>query len=402
MLGGIDVIEYVLSTARGSTTPPADNGAVAVIDGQIVKITPFRTANIPPPMALHELEVPSNAVDVSFNADASLIAVLHAEGISMFEWKNLSMPSSATELTGRVTLPKSEHHTAKNLQIGFAQDDSLLVLQKEGSSFVLKGYNFDDDSGRMEEISSRPTLSSTVSDISTLGGFSQDGLIHPFVQDKKGGLHSLAFGDQTLSQGHFPMYLPWVDIVPFEGGRIAFGMSRNGHLYANSRLLVKNCTSFLVTPAHLIFTTTTHLLKFVHITNVHGTYSEFPFGGILTVSALEVPPDDPEVDERCRSIERGARLVTAMPTALSVVLQMPRGNLETIFPRAMVLAGIRKLVDEKNYKKAFTHCRTQRVDMNLLYDHAPAQFLSNVELFIDQVKKISYVDLFLSSLRYVT
>ena len=65
----------------------------------------------------------------------------------------------------------------------------------------------------------------------------------------------------------------------------------------------------------------------------------------------------------------------------------------------MVLAGIRKLIDEKNYKKAFTHCRTQRVDMNLLYDHAPAQFISNIPLFVDQVKKISYIDLFLSSLR---
>lgn len=78
---------------------------------------------------------------------------------------------------------------------------------------------------------------------------------------------------------------------------------------------------------------------------------------------------------------------------------MPRGNLETIFPRAMVLAGIRKLIEEKNYRKAFTHCRTQRVDMNILYDHAPEQFLSNVALFIDQIKKISYIDLFLSSLR---
>lgn len=80
---------------------------------------------------------------------------------------------------------------------------------------------------------------------------------------------------------------------------------------------------------------------------------------------------------------------------------MPRGNLETVWPRAMVVAGIRKLIEENNYKKAFSHCRTQRVDMNILYDHAPEQFLSNVKLFIDQVKKITYIDLFLSSLRYV-
>lgn len=90
-----------------------------------------------------------------------------------------------------------------------------------------------------------------------------------------------------------------------------------------------------------------------------------------------------------------------MPTCASLVLQMPRGNLETIYPRAMVVAGIRELIEEKNYRKAFTNCRTQRVDMNILYDHAPEQFLSNVPLFIDQVKKITYIDLFLSSLRYL-
>jgi elongator complex protein 1 len=119
---------------------------------------------------------------------------------------------------------------------------------------------------------------------------------------------------------------------------------------------------------------------------------------MLTCIDLDLPADDPENDERCRSIERGARLVTAMPTTMSVVLQMPRGNLETIYPRAMVLAGIRSLIDAKEYGKAFAHCRTQRVDMNLLYDHKPDQFLSNVGLFLDQLGDVAHIDLFLASL----
>lgn len=78
---------------------------------------------------------------------------------------------------------------------------------------------------------------------------------------------------------------------------------------------------------------------------------------------------------------------------------MPRGNLETIFPRAMVVAGIRDLIEEKNYGRAFSYCRTQRVDMNILYDHKPEQFLANVGLFLDQLAKVSYIDLFLSALQ---
>lgn len=78
---------------------------------------------------------------------------------------------------------------------------------------------------------------------------------------------------------------------------------------------------------------------------------------------------------------------------------MPRGNLETIFPRAMVVAGIRKLIDGLDYGRAFAFCRSQRVDMNILYDHKPQQFLLNVNRFLDQLKDVTYIDLFLSSLR---
>jgi elongator complex protein 1 len=89
-----------------------------------------------------------------------------------------------------------------------------------------------------------------------------------------------------------------------------------------------------------------------------------------------------------------------MPTNMSIVLQMPRGNVETIFPRAMVVAGIRRLIDEKNYSRAFSYCRTQRVDMNILYDHQPDEFLASVPLFLDQLQEVSHIDLFLSALMY--
>lgn len=167
-----------------------------------------------------------------------------------------------------------------------------------------------------------------------------------------------------------------------------FNLTENGTLLANGMVMARGCTSYLVTPSHLISTTSQHLLKFVHLS--------------MDSPSLEVPPDTPESDERCRSIERGAKLVTAMPSTFAVVLQMPRGNLETIYPRALVLAGIRQSIDRKKYKKAFLACRNQRVDMNLLHDHRPEQFIESIGLFIDQIKKFEHIDLFLSSLRYST
>jgi elongator complex protein 1 len=88
-----------------------------------------------------------------------------------------------------------------------------------------------------------------------------------------------------------------------------------------------------------------------------------------------------------------------MPTTYSVVLQMPRGNLETIYPRALVLDGIRRNIDRGDYGTAFMACRNQRVDMNILHDHSPKQFFDSVEQFVEQLRDPSHLDLFLSQLR---
>ena len=127
-----------------------------------------------------------------------------------------------------------------------------------------------------------------------------------------------------------------------------------------------------------------------------------PFNNDLTrYVEMEVPDDTPETDERCRSIERGSKLVSVMPSIFAVVLQAPRGNIETIYPRALVLAGIRTFIDQKKYRSAFLACRSQMVDLNILHDYAPEQFMENIALFIDQVKRIDYIDDFISRLSYV-
>lgn len=88
-----------------------------------------------------------------------------------------------------------------------------------------------------------------------------------------------------------------------------------------------------------------------------------------------------------------------MPTTYSVVLQMPRGNLETIYPRALVLAAIRRSIETDKFSDAFFACRNQRVDMNILHDHDPERFMKSIELIVNQIKKVEHIDLLLSQLR---
>ena len=259
-------MEYIFTTARGSTTPPQDQGVVAVIDGQLVKLTAFAAANIPPPMALHEVTVDTNATDVAFNGDASLVAVLHQKGISVFGWPITSASSTPPMLKGRFTFEENDVRENDYQQICFSQHDVVLTLQRDKTGSLIKRFGFSEVLGKMEEIidASRHT-----SKLLTVSNFNEGRSVRPFAQDVSGNLHDLAFGSQSLSHCEIPMNLPWIEITHSENCPVAFGLSANGHLYANSQLLVKNCTSFIVTPAHLIFTTTAHLIKFVHITNAN-------------------------------------------------------------------------------------------------------------------------------------
>lgn len=55
---------------------------------------------------------------------------------------------------------------------------------------------------------------------------------------------------------------------------------------------------------------------------------------------------------------------------------MPRGNLEGIFPRMLSLSVIKDLLDHHEYNTAFTMMRNHRIDLNLIHDHNPQDFLA--------------------------
>uniref|UniRef100_A0AAX7VC62 Elongator complex protein 1 n=1 Tax=Astatotilapia calliptera TaxID=8154 RepID=A0AAX7VC62_ASTCA len=100
-------------------------------------------------------------------------------------------------------------------------------------------------------------------------------------------------------------------------------------------------------------------------------------------------------DETLRRVERGSRIVTVVPQDTRVILQMPRGNLETIHHRALVLAQLRKWLD----RYAFECMRKLRINLNFIYDHNPKAFLENIETFIKQLSSINHINLFLTELK---
>lgn len=103
-------------------------------------------------------------------------------------------------------------------------------------------------------------------------------------------------------------------------------------------------------------------------------------------------------DLNLRRVERGSQLIAAIPKDSKVILQMPRGNLECIQPRALSLYIIDFYLSNCDYLLAFDFMRRQRINLNLIYDHDPKKFVENAEKFVEQVFKPSWLSLLLSEL----
>lgn len=60
------------------------------------------------------------------------------------------------------------------------------------------------------------------------------------------------------------------------------------------------------------------------------------------------------------------------------MFQLPRGNLEGIYPKIIMINQVQKKITLKDYKTAFEIIRTHKLDFNLLYDLNPEQFLNDI------------------------
>lgn len=189
-------------------------------------------------------------------------------------------------------------------------------------------------------------------------------------------------------------------------------LSDVGRLYLNEHVLATGCTSFAIGGDFLVYTTFQHEARFILLetllANPEG--AETAVAKAYTQALPAEGTSSTTVDSRSRGdvktgyarrVERGSRIVTIVPSTMSVVLQMPRGNLETIAPRPLVLQVVRGYLNNKEYREAFLVCRRHRIDLNILCDHDRNAFIEDLALFVDQVESTEYLNLFISGLKWV-
>ncbi len=111
--------------------------------------------------------------------------------------------------------------------------------------------------------------------------------------------------------------------------------SDSGNLYTATpssstvHKLASSTTSFVVSGEFVIYTVASHEAFFAPLQSVHSLLSNSETNGPGKES------DNTQWERR--RVERGSIIVTSVPSAMSLVLQMPRGNLETINPRPLYL-----------------------------------------------------------------
>jgi elongator complex protein 1 len=181
-------------------------------------------------------------------------------------------------------------------------------------------------------------------------------------------------------------------VVSRDNTRVFLGLNDRNKLFMNSEILAHDCTSFLVHDHYIIFTSLKHEAKFIPLNLDSGDIKKFVDDTVTDVLGF---------DERKRKVEQGSKIVTAIQDGMNLVLEMPRGNLETISPRALVLSKLRQLISNGAYGEAFIICRKHRIDMNILVDYDMTKFINNIESFVNQVQDQDYLCLFITGLKNV-
>jgi elongator complex protein 1 len=376
---------------------------VAVIDGDQLLLTSFRHVVVPPPMSSAKLSFPSPVSMVAFAPPPNVndLIVMMADG--------------------QMAVCKNNGNLAWNdpqiLSVSF-KNDMLFVYQLIWwKSDVLLGVTCKSHDTSCDPMSGSIVVEFQLSidnlTVIESGSFPCEGLVQCFHGNHDTGSVAMEMADgKTYKYKGNGVMVPWLaqdgDHVTFGGtscDQIASCMfdddkeclvglsTRTCQFFVNNVKVLSGCTSFAIHDQFILLTTNSHALQLV---NRHGNPAD------VRVLSSDESLTGNGMGVASRRLERGSLLVGAVPHDLRVILQMPRGNLEVISPRALVLSHIRQLLDKSLYGEAFYIMRKHRINLNLLCDHNMEYFISNnggAWSLITQLDNPSYINLFLTDLR---
>uniref|UniRef100_A0A4W3IAW3 Elongator complex protein 1 n=1 Tax=Callorhinchus milii TaxID=7868 RepID=A0A4W3IAW3_CALMI len=394
------------TTDRSIGEDSSDAANVAVINGDKVLVTSFRHTVVPPPMCTYQLQLSSAVNQVMFYPEpqkSNNLAVLTTDNRIAVYQHGESVRSTVLEFV----IKSDEERRDKALTpmklrlITWVKEDMFLALSQGSSTsqtVLCQLVTLSERESQEAELESRSPVTVDGHVISlcynpktqTVALELSDGQILKYLWalgSSEASVEPWKSTNGCLIQ--FPQPCVQTALCTIDGEEVVLGLTERARFFVNDIEVTSNMTSFIVHDEFLLFTTHSHTCRCLSLKDTS-----------LKALANLVSSDSQPNDETVRRVERGSRIVTVVPQDSKLILQMPRGNLETIHHRALLLAQVRKWLDRLMFKEAFDCMRKLRINLNLIYDHNPKVFLENVEIFLKQIDSINYINLFLSELKY--
>ncbi|XP_064032731.1 elongator complex protein 1 [Pogoniulus pusillus] len=398
---------------------------VAVIDGDKVLVTAFQHAVVPPPMCTYEVQLQQAVNQIAFHTDlkhSGDMAILDADNrISVYRYGQSTVPDPSVRFgavggngfkasvetpcldkTYRIDVGSNSAEVMNPLGLRFLTwlpDDSFLVVGQgqHAAQSVLHHltavpHTTGDEEGSLNLRSSVPidgevisVCCSPVTKTVALQLANRQILKYLWESSTPVLEH---WKTSCGSAVQFPYSCVETSITKISGEEVVLGLTDRCRFFVNDAEVASNITSFTTYNEFLVVTTSSHTCQCFCLKN-------------MSVKALQAGLSSAAApnSETLRMVERGSRIVTIVPQDTKVVLQMPRGNLETVHHRALVLTQIRKWLDRLMFREAFQCMQKLRINLNLLYDHNPKVFLENAETFIRQIDSVNCINLFFTELK---
>ena len=403
-----------------SNIDSSNPGLVSMIDGNNLLFSPLKYMVVPPPMSASNNILDTSILSVFYSSDYIVGVQLNNNTIEFYKSKaenntigsNNKIPeypfSTPMVFVGKIssTTPKLSFNSLK--QICLMEDFQLIAIQSNSYSNDNIIYIKLDSSNKETITITNIITTRTNKKILRLYGNAKVNKTHCVVEYIDGSLQSfnIECDNETERLTSFedisslPSPCSQISTAIVAGNKeVIIGLDSRSRLYINNKLLSSECNSFVIHDVFLIFTTITNLIRFIPLFDPNLLLPPTATTTTTTVATTTTQTSSHiTYDFTMREVERGSCLVTVISNDAKVVLQLPRGNLEVIYPRILVLHQIALYLDKLDYLSAFLSCRKHRIDMNLLYDYNPSQFLANVSLFIQQINQEDYLNLFISSL----
>jgi elongator complex protein 1 len=242
-------------------------------------------------MFVSEVTTSGNIIDCSVSLTGNRIVILTNMGIEAYEWDFRSKPPTVARLIASfsmVSQPISSSN-ARFRQIALQREDIIRLLSHpEGGASQISTYAIEESSKTLKDLDVDIVTSNDDQDFLPHNLYTDINHQSTWFQTKT-SLKCMDHVELSLSSTVYP----WTEIVVVErheqyfeevNGHFPdygiqspkhthiFTLSRKGELFANDKLLTRGCTSFVSTTTHLLFTTSLHLLKFVHIDTSNGKF----------------------------------------------------------------------------------------------------------------------------------